>query len=150
MDQNELQYKGEKFSIRWDPREEMFFMKFWGDHEKSDAEDFAKNFFDIADRIPKTGAIYLLLDVSEQGKLNHEARRVYTYELAKRALPTYSAICGLNLVLRLAMGFILTVLKKKLKDVRSFATLEEGRKWLREMRAKEVSAKNNTIKKSKL
>ena len=137
MDTNELQYKGEKFSIRWDPKEGIFFIEEWGVHDKNDAVDFVKNMNEMID---KTGIkiLYALIDVSRQKTTDHEARRLYNQWLIDKPMPAYAAICGGNALVRLIINFILaaTSNKNKMAKIRMFAAAEEGLEWLKEIRAK--------------
>lgn len=138
METSELRYKGEKFSIRWDPKEEIFFAEEWGAHNKNDATDFIKK---MNEMIEKTGIenLYALIDVSRQKSTDHEARRLYSQWLVDKIMPACAAICGSNLVIRIMINFILAAGRGKNKMVKmeTFATAEEGLEWLKKMKTKE-------------
>lgn len=132
METKDFQYKGEQFSIRWDPKEEVIFSEVWGNHDKNDATEFMNNTNEI---IKKFGIKipYVLIDASRQKASDHEARRVYTKWLRDDPMKSYSAICGGNTLIRIIINFIFTTTKNKRSKV--FATLEEGLKWLKKMQA---------------
>lgn len=138
MSSEPFQYKGEKFSIRFDPKEEIFFVEIWGSHIKNDSIDFIKN---TSEMIEKFGVknFYALIDVSRQKTADHEARRLYNQWLTDRIMPSYAALCGGNLIVRMMANFILTAgrIKNKMVKSEAFATTEEGLKWLRKMKVKE-------------
>jgi hypothetical protein len=128
MDKNKFEYKGEKFSIRWDPKDEILFETMWGSHNKKDAEEYRDKFYEFAKMIPKTNPIKILVDVSKQDKSDSEARRIYN-EVSKHPRSGPSAICGTNVVVRLIAAFISTATRRK--DIKCFANVEEGVKWLK-------------------
>ena len=134
METDNFQYKGEKVLIRWDSKEDIFFVDLWGDHGEKDAKEFMDNFYEVVKKTPRSNPLlFILVDVSKLGKISHEARRVYAQEPAKRLFQSYAAICGPNAIIRLMIGFITTVLRK---NVKVFAANEDGAKWLRKMQAK--------------
>lgn len=128
MDTNELQYKGEKFSIRWDSNEEILFTEFWDEHEKKDAEEYKSKFEEFAGKIPGTEPLRILADVSRQAKTSNEARRIYN-EVSKHPRSGISAICGANIMIRVVTAFIVAATRRK--NIKSFATVKEGLKWLK-------------------
>jgi hypothetical protein len=133
IDKNKFEYKGEKFSIRWDPKDEILFVTMWGSHTKKDAEEYRDKFYEFAKMIPGKKPIYQLFDVSKQDKSDSEARRIYN-ELSKNARAGNAAICGANVVVRLIAAFISTATRRK--DIKLFSTTQEGVKWLKKMKAK--------------
>lgn len=136
MDTNELQCKGEKFSISWDPGDKIFFLKMWGDHSEKDAKDFNKKMYGFIDKIPGSEPIDILVDTSKQGKTGHEARRIYANTVTQYPRPTNVAICGASVLIKMITNFIVNITGKvKGKNIKMFATTEEGLKWLRGMKA---------------
>jgi len=128
MDSEELSYKGEKFTIRWDPKEEILFEEMWGHHTIKDAEDYLAKFKEFCEKIPGTDPLKILVDVSKQEKTDSDARRVYT-EASSHPRSGRSAICGPNIIIRLIAGFISTALGRK--NIKTFASAKEGLKWLK-------------------
>ena len=138
MNPEELLYEGEKFTIRWDPKEEVFFVKMWGAHTEKDAEEFNEKMYGLIDKIPGIGSIDILVDVSKQERTDHEARRIYTTAISGHPRPTNSVICGANAIIRIITNFIVAVAtKQKGKNIKSLANAEEGLKWLRKMKVRE-------------
>lgn len=130
MNTNELKYKGEKFSIRWDSNEEILFTGFWDEHEKKDAEEYKSKFEEFAEKIPGTEPLRILADVSRQTKTSNEARRIYN-EVSKHPRSGISAICGANIMIRVVTAFIIAATRRK--NIKSFATVEEGLEWLKKV-----------------
>jgi len=133
MNTNELKYKGEKFSIRWDSKEEILFIEFWGKHEKKDAEEYKSKFEEFTEKIPGTEPLSILADVSGQIKTSNEARRIYN-EVSKHPRSGNSAICGASVLIRVVTAFIAATTRRK--NIKSFVAAEEGLKWLNEKKAK--------------
>jgi len=129
MDTNELEYKGNKFSMRWDSMEGILFVEMWGEHKKEDAEEYKNKFFEFAEKIPQNTPIQILVDVSKQKKSGDEARRIYT-EVSKHPKSGNSAICGANIFVRVIAAFIATATGRK--NIRCFSKTEDGKKWLKE------------------
>lgn len=139
MDAGQFQYKGEKFSAYWDPKEEILFLKMWGTHTEKDAQDFNEKIYGFFDKMPGTGPMEILVDVSKQEKTSHEARRTYTQAVYLHSpRPTNAAICGGSTLIRIITNFITTFVQKKIKgkNIKCFAITQEGLRWLKEMKAK--------------
>ena len=126
----EFSYKGEKFSFQWDPKEGIVFIKLWGPQEKKDAEEFKKVAEDFLEKFPEVDPAKMLVDCSEQGNIEYEARRIYT-DAARLPRRGFVAVCGSNTIVRLIAGFLLAAAKRD--SIRLFKNRESGLKWLKEI-----------------
>jgi hypothetical protein len=130
MDRKEFKRKGKKFSLSWDSQERTLFLKMWGAHNKEDAEEFVTSFDKFLGKFPETKMINILVDALGITKVDHRARRVYTKSTKEHPQPANVAICCGNIILRVMAGFITTVSARKV-NVKFFATVEDGVKWLK-------------------
>ena len=132
MDRKELQYKGEKYSLRWDSQERILFLKTWGAHNKEDAEEYVTKFDEFLGEFSEAelGLINILVDALGITKVDHQARRVYTKSTKEHPQPANVAVCCGNIILRVMAGFITAVAAKRV-NIKFFATVEDGIRWLK-------------------
>ena len=124
----EFLYKGEKFTFQWDPADGLVLIKVWGIHEKKDAEEFKKIAEEFLDKFPEVNPAKMLVDCSEQGKMNYETRKIYT-EAFKLPRPAFVAIYWKNTLVRITAGFLLAASGRQ--NVKLFENKEKALKWLR-------------------
>lgn len=137
MNTSELKYEGKKFTMRWNPKEEIILIKTWGVHDLEDAKEYSKTFTEFAEEIPDNEPLQILTDVSEQSKLNRnttlKARKEYS-RISKHPRSGDSAVVGANIIIRVVVAFISAFSKRK--NIKCFADKEKALKWLKEKRAK--------------
>lgn len=127
----EFSYKGEKFNFQWDPADKLVLVKVWGAHEKKDAEEFKNISEDFLAKFPEVDPAKMLIDCSEQGKMNYEARKIYT-EAIKLPRQAFIAVFWKNTLVRITAGFLLTASGRK--NLKLFENKEKAVAWLKQIK----------------
>lgn len=129
----EFFYKGKKFTFQWDSKNEFVLIKLWGEHNKEDAEDFKRVSEEFLEKFPEADPARMLIDCSEQGKMDFETRRIYTQAI-KLPRKAYIAVFWKNVLVRITAGFLLTASGRK--NLKLFESKEKALKWLLETKSK--------------
>lgn len=128
MEQTEFYYKGNNFTYKWDPKEELGFLEVWGTHTKKDAEEFKENVVGFLDNFKNTYAL-TLIECSKIVSANHEARRIYTK--VSKDIPGNQrvAIIGAKPLIKILLGFLIVASKRE--NFKFFDDKEKAVKWLK-------------------
>lgn len=124
-------YKGEKFVFEWDSANKLVLVRLWGLHGKKDAEEFKKTSEEFLQKFPEVDPAKMFIDCSEQGKMDYEARRVYT-EAIKLPREAFIAVYFKNTLIRITAGFLLTASGRK--NLKLFEDKDKALKWLSEVK----------------
>ena len=127
----EFSYNGEKFTFQWDPANGLVDIKIWGHHTEKDAKEFKKVSEDFLEKFPEVDPAKMLIDSSEQGKLDYEARRVYT-DAIKLPRKAYVAIIWKNALVRITSGFLMAASGRG--NLKLFENKEKALKWLKNIK----------------
>lgn len=129
MDEKEFNFKGKNSSFLWDSKNNILFIKLWGNIDAEAAEEFSvfdnkffKEFF--------TGkSIKMLVDALDATSLNHEARRIFVGTIKGFNVKTKVAVCCKNAVFRV-IGFFIAAVAKNLINILFFSDKEKALEWL--------------------
>jgi hypothetical protein len=130
MGTNKPGYKGKNFIISFDSQEGIIFLEDWGGVDEEKALEMKEKVVEFSEKIPPNKLVRLLVEAEkyEYAKVTPEARRVFL-SLAKiiRNKKTKIALVTSSPTVRLVSRFLAI----GIKDFNSFATKEEGIKWLK-------------------
>ena len=128
MEENNFEYKGEKFSFHWSPEERILYINTWGSHTEVDAKGMKEKIDEFLEKFSGLGTLNILVDITGYNKTEFGARKVYT-EIFKYPRKCFLAVCGVNMIAKLVTGFMMAAAKRG--DIKFFTSTKDGLKWLK-------------------
>ncbi len=121
------EYKGRKFTISFDPKKGIVFLKDWGGVDEQKAKEMKNKIVEFLEKISPGSPVKLLIEVEKYIKMTPEARRVF-FSLVKimREKEVRVALITSSPTVRVVARFIGVAIEA----FNSFNTKEEGTRWL--------------------